>query len=155
MADLILIEQLATYLVDQGIARPWAASGSLPQVIKNPRDGAPQPGLEGTPYAGETAIITVAQVNQIPPVWLEEFIEQPQVQVIVRAFKSAQGELIQRQISRALTNKRLFTMGALTVEWCQQFAGVSPIGADELSYDTAQTFVFGVRTKALAGLPYA
>ena len=59
-ANRSFLRRAVRFLVDQGICRSWGATGTLPPVIKDPRDGAPQPGLEGTTYVGESAIVTIA-----------------------------------------------------------------------------------------------
>ncbi len=151
MADLILIEQLRAYLVAQGIVRAWKAIGTLPQCILDPRDGAPEPA--GQAYADAT--VTLQQTGHVVRPSDEEFLEEPVVDVTVRAYRSQDAELLQRRIRNALNGEELLTAGTLLIEWARVWRGDQPLWSDATSYTRRQSFRFGMRVKALAGLPYA
>lgn len=167
MTDLIVIEEFRAYLVAQGAVRNWGTSGNgLPQCILDPRDGAPEAGAQaGTNViAGgkgasdaanyEAAVITLTRTGLTPQRPLEEFQEDAHVECIVRAYRSPDAELIQRRVRASIDGLKLFTMGALIVEWARVFTGDQPLGSDETSYSRMQTFMIRSRVKSLAGLPY-
>jgi hypothetical protein len=152
MADLILIEQLQAFLIAQGAVRAPGTTGSVPTCWLDPRDGAPQPGVDK--LAAETVTVTLKPTGGTPPPWFEEAVERRTVDIIVRAAKSPQGELTHRVIRGLLSGKRLFMMGALLVQESQLWRHVQPLGSDEHSYDTVQSFIFSARVKSLAGTTY-
>lgn len=151
MTDLIVIEQFRAYLVTAGIVRNWeSAANGLPQCILDPRDGAPE--AQGLGY--QDAVVTLTKTGQTPQQPLEEFQEDAHIECVTRAYRSPDAELIQRRIRATVDGLKLFTMGALIVEWARVFAGDAPLGSDETSYTRMQTFMIRSRVKTLAGLPY-
>lgn len=147
-----MIEELRTYLVAQGVVRNWQDTpNGLPQCILMPRDGASEP--VDKDYQG--AMVTLAKVGQVPPIAQQEFLEDALVECVTRAFKAVDAEMIQRRIRAQLNGLKLFTMGALIVEWARVFSGDQPLGSDETSYTRVQTFLIQARVKSLAGMPYA
>lgn len=153
MADLFLIEEFRAYLIAQGIVRAYGTAGSLPQCVLAPRDGAPEPLPTGKAYAD--AVVTLEQTGHVVRGPMEEFLEEPVVSVTTRAFRSQDAELIQRRIRDSVNGEELLTMGSLLVEWARVWLGDQSLAADQTSHTRRQALRFGVRVKALAGLPYA
>lgn len=148
MADLLLGEELRKHLITQGVVRATLdGPGPLPPCILNPKDGAPQP------VGDDTAYVTLRDSGQIPSTHLEGFLEEPILEVIVRARKSAAGILLQRVIRGQLNDRRDFTLGDLHVQWCLLWRGIQPVplapGAMSTSYDSTQSFRFQIRTAEL------
>jgi hypothetical protein len=159
VADLILIEQFRLYLVDQGVVRLWNTpvvrlwadtTDGLPQCILDPRDGAPEPGGHGY----QDATVTLTKTGMTPKDPLEEFLEDAHIEVVTRAYRSPDAELIQRRIRAVVDGFKLFTMNDLVVEWVRVFSGDQPLGSDETSYTRMQTFMVRSRVRSLAGQPY-
>lgn len=152
MANLHVIEEFRDYLIAQTIVRAFpSAIGTVPQCILAPRDGVPEP--KGRLYAD--AIVALEQTNHVARPPMEEWLEEPVVDVTVRAYKSEDAELIQRRIRLSVNGENLLTMDELVVEWARVWLGDRPIGSDAVSYWRRQAFRFGVRVKALQGAPYA
>lgn len=152
MADLHLIEELRDYLIAEGIVRAFeATTGTAPRCILAPRDGAPEP--TGKTYADAT--VTLEQTNHVARPAMEEFLEEPIVDVTVRAGKAPDAELIQRRIRQQINGENLLVVGDLVLEWVRVWLGDRPIGSDSLGYWRRQSFRIGVRVKALQGEPYA
>lgn len=152
MADLFLIEEFRAYLIAQGIVRAYGTAGTLPQCVLAPRDGAPEPYPLGKTYAD--AVVTLEQTGHVVRGPMEEFLEEAIVSVTTRAFRSQDAELIQRRIRNIVNGEELLTMGALLVEWARVWIGDQPLAADSVSHTRRQAFRFGIRVKALAGVPY-
>lgn len=161
MPDYLVAEELQTHLVANGIgilpADTATNQGVKPVVILEPRDGAPQPvGKFDSP-----AVITLRNVASGRPHDLDYAIEETFVDVVVRAKNNGNCQLIQRQIrgllipGDAVGGAKMVTIGAVLVEYLTQWRSDQPIGQDATSYDRVQSFRFGVRRKALQGLPYA
>ena len=150
MADLFLVEQLREYLVAQGIVRKAEQTGAAPPCWMNPRDGAREP------VSPDLAAVTLVQTLAVPqPGEVQRFLEEPIVDVIVRATTDPRAQLIHRQIRGALADKELFTMGSLLVERALVWRMDQPTGQNDKTYSRTGSFRFLVRVKALAGLPYA
>lgn len=153
MADVFVLEELAAELVTQGICRAWQTTANgLPQVIRDERYGTPEP--QGKAF--EDAIVGLVRTDQVPPAPLEGFLEQAVVDVIVRAYKAQDAELIGRQIRGLLNDRRQgYFLGALRIEYSYLWQGDQRLGADETSYTRRQSFVICARSLSLAGQPYA
>lgn len=150
MADLFLVEQLRAYLVAQGIVRNAETTGPLPPCWMNPRDGAREP------TGSDLAAVTLIQTLAIPqPGEVQRFLEEPIVDVVVRATSDPRAQLLHRQIRGVLADRDLFTMGSLLVERCLVWRMDQPTGQNDKTYSRTGSFRFLVRVKALAGLPYA
>lgn len=151
MADLHLIEELRAQLITSGVVQAQTAAPSLtvPSVWLEPRDGVPEP------RTGENVTVTLREGTEIPGEWLEGFLEERVVDVIVRSRQSAPGKLVQRSVRGLLHDRREFFLGGLRVEWSHVWRGTQLLGSDETAYTTLQAFRVACRVKSLAGLPYA
>jgi hypothetical protein len=155
MADLIVVEELQTYLVDQGVGQLPGATVSdvLPSIWLAPRDGAPEP------RDGENVTVTLIDTNLAAAPDLEAWIEEAFVDVVVVARQNATAKLTQRAIRdlihpmSAHGGKKMWTMGALLVEYSTVWRGDQPLTQNKQTYSRVQSFRFGARRKALAGLP--
>ncbi len=162
MADLIVIEELQTYLAAQGVGQlPGAApSLTLPVIAMMPRDGAP------LPRTGENATITLRDPTTRPAAELEAWVLEVFVDVIVRARQAGAGKLIQRRILDLLVpydahgGRKQWMMGALLVEQSTVWRGDQDMpqresiaqGDAHATYDRVASYRFRCRRKILAGL---
>lgn len=159
MAEMLVIDELRAYLIAQGVCQDnnVAESAVLPSIWVKPMEGAPEPRL---PDGGEVATITLIDTLLRSPGDLEQFMEEAFIEVVVRSWSPAAGELIQRQIRGLIApgdqpgGKKLWTMNNLLVEYSTMWRGDQSLGATELSYARTQSFRFGCRRKSLSGLPY-
>lgn len=150
MADLIVVEQLRAYLVAQGIVRNAESAGAAPPCWLNPRDGAKEP------VSPDLSAVTLVQTLAVPQDVLHQpFLQEPIVDVLIRATTSPRAELLQRAIRGVLADKRLLTMGDLLVERSLVWREDQHLQADDRTYTRVQSFRFLCRVKALQGLPYA
>lgn len=158
MADLIVTEELQDFLVAQGVVQRPPGDASLPVIWLDKRDGAPEPrpftSTGSVDADGVKVTVTLRRSGTAALPVLTAWLEAPVVDVIVRAWKSPQGELVQRQIRNLLHEKKMLQIGDLQTEWIAVWRGAQPVAADETSYTTVQSFVIEARVKALAGLPY-
>lgn len=168
MPEYDVVEELQTYLVQQGVGvLPAAAKvpentgNTKPVIVLQPRDGAPQPLKDGSGRFGLVPTITLNTILSSRPNDLDYAIEEVFVDIVVRARTNGVGKMLQRQIygllvpGDAVGGRKMWQMAGINpVECCLRWRGVQPIGADEHSYDSSQAFMFQVRRKTLAGLPY-
>lgn len=161
MADLVVIEELATYLVAQGVGQRPSATPSLtvPSIWLLPRDGA------GLPRAGENVTVTLSDTNILGTPGLTAWLEETFVDVIVRSKQASAGKLVQRQVKLLLVpwdahgGRKQWMMGGLLVEASNEWRGdqILPqrqdVGATDphATYDRVASYRFTVRRKILAG----
>jgi hypothetical protein len=162
MPEYDVAEELQAYLVAQNVGvLPADSDGTKTVVILQPRDGAPQPLKDGSGRFGLASTVTLNIILASRPNDLDYAIEETFIDVIVRARQNAAAKLLLRTIrgllvpGDAVGGRRMWQMGAINpVECCLLWRGAQPISADEHSYDWSQSFMFQVRRKTLAGLPY-
>jgi hypothetical protein len=155
--DLHVVEQLQDYLVAQGVGQMphLGPSITVPSIVAEPPEGAPEPRV------GESATITITDTTLAPAASLEAWIEEAFIDVVVRSREASAGKLIHRTIrglihpNDAHGGRKMWTMGELLVEYSTIWTGEQPVDSDEVSYRRKAGYRFGVRRKALAGLPYA
>lgn len=171
MADLLVTQELRSYLIANGIGvdpnvTPTTSSVS---IWTQPRKGAPLPrNLTKGPggWQGETTVTIMDPLNQ-PPSVMEEWVEDAHVNVIVRSPTSERAQLTMRAIRTllipysSLAGHWQFTMGALLVERCregvmadQELPQLRAVAADDShgTFDRIASYVFSARRKLLAGL---
>lgn len=164
MADLLVVEELSTYLVAQGVAQlPEARpSTALPMVVRQPRRGAPEPRRRDGVWL-EEATITLIAATVGPPDLLSDVLEETFVEVIVRARLARTAQLVHRRIRELLVpvganggRRQLWTMNDLLVEATYIWRGEQALPAqrDSETYDRVAGYCFECRRKALLGLPY-
>jgi hypothetical protein len=162
MAELVLVEELAAYLVAQGIGqRPSVApSTSVPSIWLMPRDGA------ALPRAGENITVTLNDTLPGPDQGLMAWVEGTIVDVTVRSRQPGPGKLVQRAIKRLLVpfdahgGRRQWMMNSLLVESSYEWRGDQPLPSVEsassdnphVTYDRIASYRFSVRRKILSGL---
>jgi hypothetical protein len=168
MADLYVLEELRDYLVGQGVGQVPAASSSvvLPSIWLDPRDGAPEP------RDGENITITLRDTMLAAAGELEAWIEEAFIDVIVRSRTAAPGKLVQRSIRNLIHpitahgGRFNWTMNNLLVEYSTMWRADQKLSPpndtasasggtvyEHPTFDRVQSFRFGARRKALAGLP--
>lgn len=155
MAELIVGEELQTYLVAQAIGQlPGAAvSLTIPSIWLAPRDGAPQP------RSGENATVTLIDTLQSPASTLEAWIEETFVDVIVVARQNSAAKLLHRTIrnlihpNSAHGGQQHWVMNNLHVEYSTIWRGEQPLYQDDVAYSRTASYRFGCRRRALAGTP--
>lgn len=153
MANLIVVEELQSYLVAQGVAQlpAGAPSTTLPSLWLAPRDGAP------APRTGENVTITLVDTLLAPAAELEAWIEEAFVDVIVVARQNAAAKLAHRVIRdlihpiEAHGGRTNWPMGALLVEYSTTWRGEQPLYQDNQTYSRVASYRFGARRKVLAG----
>lgn len=172
MADLLVTQELRSYLIANGIGvdpnvTPTTNSVS---IWTQPRKGAPLPRNLAKDvdnrWAGETTVTIMDPLNQ-PPSVMEEWVEDAHVNIIVRSPSSEAAQLTMRAIRTllipysSLGGHWQFTMGALLVERCregvmadQELPELRSIAASDkhATYDRICSYVFSARRKLLAGL---
>lgn len=163
MPDLLVAEELQTFLVAQGIGTlPTAASAdpqALPTVWLDPRDGAPQPRQRSDGQYLEPATITIRETVNASEWELEPWVEETFVDVVIRARSNRTGKLLHRQIRDLLAprgelgGRKDWDMNDLHVEQSQVWRGDQPVSQDPVSYDRIASFRFLARRTALAGTP--
>lgn len=144
MTDLILEEQLKAFLVTNNVVRAAKdGTGPLPWCALNLKDGPAQP------TGNDTATVMLRRSGGFSTDHLEGFLEQPVVEVIVRATNSVAGVLIQRRIRTLLNDRSDFDLGQLHVQWCLLWRDAQPVpslpGAVVSTYDTTASYSFQIR----------
>lgn len=169
--DLLVAQELQSYLIAQGVAQhpDTAPSLTVPSVWTQPRDGAPLPRDDKTTKAAlENATITIKDPMLTSPSSLEEWIEEAFLDVIVRARQPAMAQLIHRQIRGLIVpfdssgGRKQWMMNNLLVEYSDQWRmeqelpqlrGVAATDA-HVTYDRVASYRFACRRKVLAGLAF-
>lgn len=162
MADMILLEELQDFLVEEDIAQlPGEdASATLASVWWNPNDGAPAPravDAGGIEYATITLVDILAALGDDTAPWIEKSF----IDVIVRSRDERVAILVQRSIRDLLApldilgGRKQWTMNNLLVERSDLWRGEQPLNSrSPNTYDRSQAFLFECRRKSLAGIPY-
>lgn len=161
MPDLLVIEELASYLVTQGIGQRPSATPSLtvPSIWLMPRDGA------ALPRVGENVTITINDTNLSGPQELMAWIDETFVDVIVRSRQPGVGKLVQRSIKKLLVpwdahgGRKQWMMNNLLVEASNEWRGDQPLPQSPVAtatdahqtYDRVASYRFTCRRKILAG----
>lgn len=164
MADLIVIEELRSYLVAQGIAVDNGSatiaspSTAVPTIWLEPRDGAPEPRNEGGTQI-ENVTITLSETISTPARDMAAWITETFVEVIVKARQNRDAILTQRKIAdliqpgQAYGGRFMWTMGSLLVESSRVWLGDQAFGQNKTCFTRVQSLQIDARRKALAGLP--
>ena len=150
MAELLQIEELRTYLVDEGIVQLPEDTGDLPICYLEPRDGAKQPDT-----TTRQTTLTLTDSNEVVPERQEEFLDQMVINFTVRAYKTQDGKLLHRQIKQLLNGAQLVMVGELLCESINMWRGYRLLGSDKDSFTSDTSYIVAARHKSLAGLPYA
>jgi hypothetical protein len=155
VAELILVEELQTYLVAQGVGvLPADADPALTTIILSPRDGYLRP-RKGKEAATVTLVDT--QLGSVQE--LEAWIEESFVDVIVTAPNNGTVKLIHRVIRNLIHpieghgGRKQWMAGALLIELSTVWRGEQPLAQDDAVYVRTASYRFQVRRKALAGTP--
>ncbi len=162
MPEMIVIEELQSYLVTQGIGQlPGAAPSTLlPSIWLAPRDGSPLPRI------GENITVTIIDTNLASPPGLMAWIDETFVDIIVRSRQASAGKLVQRSIKKLLVpfdahgGRKQWMMNDLLVEASIEWRGDQPLPPRQnvgetdarVTYDRVASFRFACRRKILAGL---
>lgn len=171
MPDLIVVQELQTYLVAQSVGQlpGVAASLTVPSIWTEPRDGAALPrniarDVNGR-WIGETTV-TIKDPMLGSPSNLEAWIEESFIDIIVRSPQSATAQMIHRQIRGLLHpfdshgGRKQWMMGALLVESSSQWRVEQAMPQRQAvtendphqTFDRVASYRFSVRRKILAGL---
>ena len=161
MPDLVVIEELASYLVAQGVGQRPSATPSLtvPSIWLMPRDGY------ALPREGENVTVTINDTNLMGPPGLQAWIDETFVDIVVRSRQSSAGKLVQRSIKKLLVpwdahgGRVQWMMNNLLVEASNEWRGDQPLPQNmsatatdpHLTYDRVASYRFRVRRKILAG----
>lgn len=129
MADLIVVEELHSFLVAEGVgqAPDAAASQTVPSIWVQPREGAPRP------RQGEKTTVTITDTLLNGPPGLEPWLEDAFVDIVVRSTSDATCRLLHRTIKGllhpqgAVGGRKNWTMGALRVLWSRTWKGEQPL----------------------------
>ena len=161
MSDLYVPAELHAFLVASGVGQAPAAAPSLavPSIWVDPKAGPPRP------RTGEACTVTLRAVARRPAAQLEAWIQETFVDVIVRhATSAAAATSVHRQIRDLLHpisahgGRKQWTMGALLVEYSDEWRGEQPLPfqqtGDAVTYDSVTGYRLGARRKSLAGQPY-
>lgn len=171
MADLLVAQELQSYLVAQGVGQDPddTPSLTLPSIWLQPRDGAPLPRVDkSTGIALEAVAITIKDPMLTSPSSLEEWMEEAFIDIIVRAHQPAMAQLVHRQIRglivpfEASGGRKQWMMNNLLVEtstqWrmeqeLPQLRGIAATDSHR-TYDRVASYCFACRRKILAGLAF-
>lgn len=153
--ELYLPEEVRSHLVTAGLVRnaetPFS-EGAPPPCLYAPRDGAPEP----PKLADEDRmIVAIGPGREIPGDWLEGFLIEESIDVVVRSFRAGEGRLLQRQIRGELDEIENTLIGDLRCEWSKLWRGYRVVASDSTSFTSVQSFRIACRVKSLAGMPYA
>lgn len=160
MAELLLVEEMHTYLLAQGIGTdPDSADPARPSIWLQPRDGAAVPrGTVSAPRESATVTLIDSQLGGHSE--LEAWLEESFVDVIVKANHAATCKLIHRGIRNLIHpigshgGRSQWMMGALLVEFSTVWRSEQPSGDPTDSfYARTASYRFCCRRKALAGTP--
>lgn len=158
MPELILVEELRAYLITEGLVQAPDMTPSLvvPSVWLDPREGAPEP------RQGENIAVTLVDTMLSGPPFLEAWLEESFIDVIVRSRQKPAAVLFHRSIRNllapisALAGRKHWQMNDLLVERTTIWRPEQPVdvpGDDVRTYTRTAAFRFQVRRKALAGTP--
>lgn len=134
-----LLENLATYLVAQGLVKQPGAVGAPPPLYIDPRDGVPAPAAVAP---ATDAVLGAFVTGGIPARVREAELRKDVVDIWIRTKTSPRAHAIEEQIRAVLIDKMDWQMGAMhiseTLQWrpLQRFES----NADGYTYLTAYIF---------------
>ncbi|HZP14707.1 MAG TPA: hypothetical protein VFA96_02705 [Nocardioides sp.] len=160
--DLFVNQELQAHLIALGLAQhpDDPPSTTLPSVWLMPYDGAPQPRPDRLGGFAENATITISEMDFAAPNQPAD-LEEAYVDILIRARNEAMAKLLHRQIRGVIIDprdtagmRRMWTMGALLVEYSTTWRVEQTVAADNVSTDRTCSYRFGCRRKILAGTTY-
>lgn len=152
MAELSLAEELRAHLVTNGLVQLPGDAGDLP-VCRLPAAAADDGQLE--PATKDKITVDLEVGPRIPSrgAFFDSYVERRLVDVVVRARRPWDAELLQRQVGRLLAEVRHEYFNDLLVEVCRIFTGDQETGSTARFIERTQTFLVDARVKSLAGEP--
>lgn len=133
-----LLSALRDHLVAQGIVRKPSVAGALPPLWLEPALGTPGPGEGNNPTEiGSDLVLGAFLTGGFAPPPYGSFLRKPIVDIRIRALKDKAylAEQIELAITKALIDRRDFTMGGLYVVECEQWRPLQRLGSDEQGYE--------------------
>lgn len=149
MADLQWGDEIADYLIDEGLVRDGAtATGAgLPPIWVNPKEGAEEPDVIRN--SDQPTIVSLFVGLEIPGEWHMGFMQERAIELRVRAKSRPTAELLHRSIRSLMEEQKHVMMGQLLVQQSKLWRGVQEIAADDNSVTLTQSFRVAVRVASL------
>ena len=140
MPSPLLIQALRDHLIAQGIVRDPRTAGPLPPCWRSPRKGVPAPSEgTGTEIGPDSVVGLMPAPGVAEPRHDATYLRTDGVDIVIRSRTAPQAVALDDQIRTALTDKRGWTMGGLTIIESNLYRPQSLITSD----DQAFTFVTG------------
>lgn len=141
-----LLSELRNHLVAQGIVRRPSVAGGLPPFWLEPQMGVPAPGEGKNPVEiGDTLVAGAFLTGGIAPGPFGSWVRKPIVDIRLRARGATAVQDVQSvelAISKALIDRRDWTMGAMYVVEAEQWRALSRLGSDKQGWEFVVAYVF-------------
>lgn len=153
MTELVIVDELYTWLVERGLAQPpdRPPSPTIPSLWLMPRDG----GIPA-PRKGEDMTVTLVDTGLRAPSHIESWIEETAIEVTTRTRTENGARLLHRALRGLLAGESLGRrgwgpMGRIpVVEWSHQWRPEQPLpSVDRQTYLRRSSFLIQVRLRHL------
>lgn len=141
---VLLLEDLQTYLVAEGLVRDPAVAGDTTPLYLQPRNGVPAPGKGEGVELDNNLVMGAFLTGGIPTGPYVKGRRKRTVDIRYRAKKAPFAEEKDLLIREALHDKRAWQMGGRLVIETLQSREFQPLGSDDQSFDFVVTYLFEV-----------
>ncbi len=147
----VLLPNLRTYLIGEGIVRNPDVAGPLPPLHLAPQNGLPAPGEGTEPAVGHDVVVGAYRTGGIPP---RPHTAELRVQVVefrIRARKAILAEHLETRLTAALIDRFVWPVGDLTVIESQEWRELQLLGSGPDGYSFSVAYWFQLYAAQLAG----
>jgi hypothetical protein len=138
-----LLTALRDHLVAQSIVRKPSVAGSAPPLWLEPQLGTPGPGEGNNPVeVGSDLVLGAFLTGGFAPPPYGSFLRKPIVDIRFRGRSPQNIETTELAITKALIDRRDFTMGGLYVVECEQWRPLQRLGSDEQGFEYVSAYWF-------------
>lgn len=131
----LLLKDLRSYLVGEGVVRVPSVAGPAPPLWLEPKHGTPAPGEGNNPTErGTDAVLAAFREGGPPARSYESFLRTDLVDLRIRTTTATRADELEIALRAALIDKRGWTMGTRTVVESGQLSGLDRLAADEQSF---------------------
>lgn len=136
-----LLTAVRDHLVSQNIVRKPSVAGSVPPLWLEPALGTPAPGEGNNPIeVGSDLVLGAFLTGGFAPAPYGSFLRKPIVDIRFRGKSPQNIETTELAITKALIDKRDWTMGGLYVVECEQWRPLQRLGSDEQGFEFVVAF---------------
>lgn len=139
-----LLPNLRTHLITAGIVRDPTATGALPPMWLDPKQGTPAPGEgQGTEISADAVVgAYLNPAGGIPARPFESSLRADIVEFRLRTKTAPRAVVLEKAIRAALIDRRNFDLAALRVVDCEEWRALTRLATRDDAYEYLFSYVF-------------